>query len=363
MKMQQQQQLNEAYYNIKKPTGYAGAAKLVSEFPKQNVREWLATQSTYTLHKPMRRKFPTHKYRVSGTYMLWQIDLLEMIPYAKINQGFRYILTCIDVYSRFARALPLKTKDGVTVANALNKMLQKAPTTPKHIQSDLGKEFYNVHVQNLFKRFKINHYTVHSQFKAALVERFNRTLREKLTRYFTHRGRKVWIHVLPQIIETYNRTPHSGIAGKRPVELEDVELGDIDFWKLQEGLQPRKLTKTRRAPHKVGTLVRISRISANPFRKNFDQNWSEEVYRIHAIDRTERPVMYTLKDIRGEFVQGRFYHEELQSIGEEMPTSYRIERIIRTRGKGKDKQYLVKWFGYDNSHNSWISQDNFIKNE
>ena len=310
---QQQHQLRNAYYNIEKPSGYAGASKLAREFPLYNVHEWLARQPTYTLHKPMRRKFPTRKYRVSGAYMLWQIDLMEMIPYAKINQGYRYILTCIDVYTRYARALPIKTKDGVTVAKALSKMLHESATTPKHIQSDLGKEFYNAHVQNLFKKFNINHYTVHSQFKAALVERFNRTLRQKLTRYFTHQGRKVWIHVLPQIIKTYNNTPHSGIAGKLPIELQDAELtgmGDIDFWRKQESQQPQKLTKTPRTPHKIGSLVRISRISAtNPFRKNFDQNWSEEVYRIHAIDRLERPVMYTLKDISDEIAQGRFYHE------------------------------------------------------
>ena len=176
-------QLNEAYYNIRKPTGYADAIKLSREFPRQNVHKWLAQQPTYTLHKPIRRKFPTLKYRVSDANELWQIDLLEMIPYVKINQGFRYILTCIDVYTRFARAQPIKAKDGVTVTSALTKMLQGA-TIPRHIQSDLGKEFYNVHVQNLFKKFNINHYTVYSQFKAALVERLNPTLMSKITCQF-----------------------------------------------------------------------------------------------------------------------------------------------------------------------------------
>ena len=54
-----------------------------------------------------------------------------------------------------------------------------------------GKEFYNNQVQKLFKDKNINHYTVFSQYKAAVVERFNRTLREKLSRYFTYTGKKV----------------------------------------------------------------------------------------------------------------------------------------------------------------------------
>jgi len=111
--------------------------------------------------------------------------------------------------------------------------------------------------------------------------------------------------------------------------------------------------------YKVGDFVRISRLSISPFRKNFDQNWSEEVFRIAAIDQSDFPVMYLLQDINDEIIQGKFYHQELQQIGDQLPSVYRIEKIIRTRGKGKHKQYFVKWLGYDNSRNSWIREDQF----
>jgi L-rhamnose mutarotase len=304
----------------------------------------------------MRRKFPTRKYKTAGPNEMWQMDLMEMIPYASINDGFRYILTCVDAYTRFARAQPVKNKDGKTMTSAIQEMLSD-DNVPRHVQTDLGKEFYNKSVQDLFSKHQINHYSVHSQFKAALVERFNRTLRERLNRLFTHQRNKKWVETLPKIIDAYNNSTHRGIGGKRPVDL--MQKNDMNDWIQQE--KETNVTKRRTTLYPVGALVRISRISNNPFRKNFDQNWSEEIYRIAEIDKKDIPVMYVLKDLKNEIIEGKFYHEELQDVGDELPSVYRIEKIIRTKGKGKNKQYFVKWYGYDDTRNSWITQDQFVK--
>jgi len=81
------------------------------------------------------------------------MDLMEMIPYSSVNKGYKYILTCIDVFSRFVRALPLKTKNGKDVFEAIKRMIVPPP---RHIQTDLGKEFYNKDVQNLFKNTRLS---------------------------------------------------------------------------------------------------------------------------------------------------------------------------------------------------------------
>ena len=178
----------EIYYNVKHSAGYGGVKRLAEHV--DNSEGWLSTQPTYTLRKPIKRKFPTRKYTTSAIDDLWQMDLMEMIPYATINKEYRYILTCIDVFSRFARATPLKSKGALELRNSIKGMLKD--TTPRHIQTDMGKEFYNKLVRELFQRKNIKHYSVYSQFKASLVERFNRTLREKFNRYFTHTGKKIW---------------------------------------------------------------------------------------------------------------------------------------------------------------------------
>ena len=70
--------------------------------------------------------------------------------------------------------------------------------------------------------------------------------------------------------------------------------------------------------------------------------------------------MYILQDLKGEIVQGKFYHHELQVVDKNISKVYRIEHIIRTRNKGKHKQYFVKWHGYDDTHNIWISANQFV---
>ena len=95
------------------------------------------------LHRQARRNFPRRKVIVKGLNEFWQGDLVEMQPYAKQNRGFRYLLTVIDVWSKFAWAIPVKTKTGKDVTEAFEKILKDTPTPPKLLQLDHGKEFYN----------------------------------------------------------------------------------------------------------------------------------------------------------------------------------------------------------------------------
>lgn len=337
--------ISKIYYDMNNPAAYGGVKKLQDVVQLKKTKEWLATQPPYSLHKPIRKRYPTRKYYAFGLNHLWQMDLMEMIPYSSINKGYKYILTCVDVFSRFARAEPIKTKSGADVAKAIEKMIES--NIPIHIQTDQGKEFYNTIVQNLLKKHKINHYSVFSQFKAAICERFNRTLREKLSRYFTKVGHKIWYEILPTIIVTYNKTANRGIFGLKPVEITKKNASDV--WWNQEPEPSIPLVK-----YKLGNYVRISRIKG-PFIKNFDQNWSEEVFQIVGIDKSKSPVMYMLEDLKHNVINGRFYTQELQVIGDRPPEVYRVEKIIKTKGRGEHKQFLVKWHGYSKDYNSWIS--------
>ena len=332
----------DIYYNVKHTAGYGGVKKLSKHV--DNAKQWLSTQPSYTLHKPVKLKFPTRKYNTSGINDLWQMDLMEMIPYAKVNNGFKYILTCIDVFSRVARALPVKSKSAVDMVKVINSMLASA--SPHHIQTDQGKEFYNKSVQELLKSRRINHYSVYSKFKCALVERFNRTLREKLNRYFTHTRKKIWYNVLSDVINTYNNTNHRGIFNLKPIEI--TKHNEMELWQKQQ--QPAK-QPVQKSVINLMDYVRVSRIRG-PFLKNFDQNWSEEVFQVVGINKKAYPIMYIIEDLKNNVLLGKFYKEELQVVGK--PDTYRIEKILKTKGRGVYKQYLVKWYGYTKEHNSWI---------
>lgn len=348
--------MQTVYYDPKHIASFGGKKKMADIFKSSQVDEWLPTQLTYSLHKPIRKRFPTRRYRVAGLNDTWQMDMLEMIPYARINQGYRYILVCIDIFSRYVRATPCKSKSGDEVSKAILTMLKDVQ--PHHIQTDKGKEFYNIHVrERVLEKYNIKLYTVNSQFKAAIVERFNRTLREKLNRYFTYTGKKVWYEILPQIINTYNHTRHRGIFNFKPVDI--TPTNESQLWSMKHNEQYKSKNEK---PLNLLDYVRISLISMArlQFNRNFDQNWSDEVFRIIGIDTRARPTMYILEDENKVVVDGKFYKAELQNIHKK-PEVYRIEKILQAKGKGVYKQYLVKWHGYPKEYNSWIKASQIAK--
>ncbi|KAK9687048.1 Integrase core domain [Popillia japonica] len=111
------------------------------------------------LHAPGRRKFPTRRVIIKGLENLFQIDLIEKIPYAKKNDGYKYIFICINCFSKYAWAAPLKNKKASTVSEAMEKILSRnSKKIPRNIQSDHGNEFYNNNFGNVMNKYGINHY-------------------------------------------------------------------------------------------------------------------------------------------------------------------------------------------------------------
>jgi hypothetical protein len=107
----------------------------------------------------------------------------------------------------------------------------------------------------------------------------------------------------------------------------------------------------------VGDRVRLSQ-ARQLFKKGYMPAWTEELFTISRVNRTN-PIMYVLNDDSGEEVKGSFYKEEIQRVGDKQV--YRIESVLQERRRGKGKEYLVKWFGYNTSFNSWISNRDISK--
>ncbi len=155
------------------------------------------------LHKPARRNYPRRKFDVRGLDETWQADLVEMQPYSKENKGYRYLLTVIDVFSKFAWARPVKTKTGEDTTAAMNSILQEGRKS-KNLQVDKGKEFYNKNFEGLMKKSKIHMYSTESNLKASIIERFNRTLKNRMWKQFSLRGNYKWADILPDLLKSYN---------------------------------------------------------------------------------------------------------------------------------------------------------------
>lgn len=148
--------LKSIYYDSKHPAGFSSVKKLAkaSGFSYNRVKKWMKAQATYTLHKQARKTYPTRHYKVHDIDEQWQTDLCDMASISRYNSGHNFILTVIDIFSRYAWARPLKTKHGKGVAKAFRSIFREG-RIPKRIQSDQGKEFENRNVRHLFQSHDI----------------------------------------------------------------------------------------------------------------------------------------------------------------------------------------------------------------
>ena len=164
---------------------------------------------------------------VYGIDEQWAADLVEVQHLSRHNRGVRYLLTVIDVFSKYAWVRPLTRKTGAQVQKAFESIFREG-RKPLRLQTDDGKEFYNKTMTAFLKRHNIVHFSTKGDTKASVVERFNRTLKERLYRYFTAKNTLNYKQALPDVVRGYNATPHGSI-GMAP---ERVTLDNsAEVWK------------------------------------------------------------------------------------------------------------------------------------
>jgi hypothetical protein len=343
--------LSKIYYDAEQ--GYCSAQQLYLQAIKKNpaitfkgVQKWLSGQSAYTVHKPARRNYSRNRVLVSGIDEQWQLDLADLSSLQKYNDGYKFILTCIDIFSKYAWAVPLKNKSATTVCDAFESVLKSSNRKPFRVQTDKGTEFLNKDFQKLLKKNDIHFFTTNTETKCCVVERFNRTLKEKMFKYFTAKNTFKYIDVLPQFLLAYNNSPHRTI-GMPPSEVSYENEHDI----LQKVFRLKPL-ETIKFKCNIGDTVRISKLKKH-FEKGYMPNWSEEIFTVH--ERFSRnPPVYTLKDFSGEKIEGVFYEKEIQKIDNNQ-TYYVVESVLKTRKRNGKTEHFVKWRGYPDSFNSWVS--------
>ena len=176
----------------------------------------------------------------------------------------------------------------------------------------------------MLKYFEDNNITIYhtdSHLKAVNIERFNRSLRELTMKEFVKNNNTVWYNILPKLIKTYNNRYHSTIKMK-PIEVNksnEKYIKQISY----------TYAKTNKIPkYKINDLVSISLKRRDVFNKPAgDIKWSKELFRIYNINISD-VIMYELKDMNDEIIEGSFYEKELQKT-QNTSGEYIIEKIIK----------------------------------
>lgn len=348
--------LRSIYYDVKHPAGFSSKRKLfeaarlrVPGLTLAQVDEWLRGETVYTLHRPARHRFARNKTIAHSEGEWCQADLADMQAYAASNDGFRYLITFIDVFTKKAAAVPIKTKNMTDVSQGLETILKEFRCSS--LLTDRGLEFNNAKVREVTERYGVRLCFAHNEaIKAAVVERFNRTLKGRMHKYFTSVGTRRYLDVLGSLLESYNHSVHSS-TGMRPVDV-DSESSKSVFKKLYGVSTHRKLLT--RAPiddakFSVGDTVRL-RYILTPMQKSYLPMFSDQVYTVSAVIPDHPYHMYRIRNWAGETMDRKYYAHDLHQVSASV--RHRVEKVLKRRGN----MSLVKWVGYPHEANSWVKR-------
>ena len=270
--------------------------------------DFLRKNETASLHKKVIRKFRRRKIISYFPYDLCMADLAFFTGpgMARANNGFKYVLVFIDVFTKMCFVEPMRDKSAITSLLAFEKIFRRLPDLPNHIVTDVGTEFYNWRVEKFFEENGVIHYSIRGQHKASVAERMIQTLKGRLEKFLWENKTKRYIDVLQKVVDNYNRTPHRSI-GMAPVDVNLSNRAKV-FKRMYKSniknIKPRL---------QVGDKVRIQRIKT-VFDKGYTRNWSFEIYTIVSAQSRDGVDYYKIADQAGNLLSRQRYFYELNLV-------------------------------------------------
>ena len=366
MESEDEKYLHELYNNPKHRTAFSSADKLWKyiklsgrSISRKQLDEWLSKQDTYTAHHPIVRKFPTLKVTTSGINDVWDVDLMDVSNLAEDNDGVKFILIMIDVFSRYLYAEPMKDKSGPESVRAIKAIFNRSHQQPETFRSDAGKEFLAHQVRDFLAERDIYQQVTRNEKKANYAERVIQTLKKKMYRYMYYHITERYIDALSDMVSGYNDNYHSSIkCAPSAVNKEN----EIELWAQLYIPEPTDKIKKVNYKFSVGDLVRISN-ARHPFSKGYGQTYSEELFKVkHRY--TSNPPTYRLIDLKDKDIAGLFYEPEMALVRGIHPDTwkrvYRVETVLKERTRRGKKEVYIKWKGYPKSFNTWEPASNLL---
>ena len=355
--------LSKRYYDPNFPGSFSGLDKFFRgikqdgqySVKKRDIKEWLEGEDTYTVNRAVRRKFKRNRVIVSGIDNQWDGDLMVLDSLAKYNSNYKYVLLLIDIFSRYIWTVKMKNKNSTSTIAAFKNVFKKG-RVPELLRTDRGSEFVSRPVKNYLKDVGIRQFwTQNTEIKANYAERAIKTVKSKLFKYMHANHTYKYIDALDSITEAYNNSYHTSIK-MAPSQVN--KENESTLW--QQLYLP---TKSDKAPkikfetfkYKVGDFVRISFLKKT-FTREYDQKWSDEIFRVSKRYRREGLPVYKLKDYTNtEDIEGTFYQPEIQKVRVSPDKFYKIDKILGTKTVRGKRFYKVSWEGWGSQFNSYVS--------
>ena len=317
--------------NLGRDKFYARVHALYAGITRADVERFVSNDETHQLLRRVvnRMKVVRPLPVPEGRGIRWQMDLIDMGErFQHDNLGYRYVLTVIDTFTKYAWAVPLKTKDAAGIVEAMEGLFaEEGP--PAVLQSDNGTEFKNAEMAALAEEHGVRQvfgapYRPQSQ---GCVERFNQTLKRFLWGHMTRYNTNVWADVLPLLVDNYNHVIHDS-TGIAPADLEEAPQDSEAAGKAGAMMRERnrRWLKKYGKPFKeirVGDPVRVSNLVFKDYRrkgklafKAYKPNWSREIYTVISISHPADPSLtqpvYTVRGPTGNIL--RVFRDNLQLL-------------------------------------------------
>jgi hypothetical protein len=342
------------YTNPNEPGSFAGLSGFVQNnknIKQKNAKYILLKEEAFTQHVLPRKNFKRNKVIVGGLDHLWQADLIDVQKLKYQNKHYNYILTVIDVFSKYGWAIPIKFKRAEDTYNAFKFIIESSGRKPRKLHIDAGREFYGK-CKNYLESLGIKVYIVESELKASVVERFNRTLKEKIWRLFTLTNKKVYHCYIPQLLNNYNNSYHRSIKNK-PSNIthanESKTFEILNGFKRERG-GPDDYIEFK---YNKGDYVRVV-LKKKTFDKAYTKNWTDEIYIIsEKIPRN--PPVYKIKSLYNEEITKSFYQQQLQLVSPEL---FPIDSFEVLDHSGEN--ILVLKLNDEDAKPSWVNESEFL---
>ena len=253
--------------------------------------------------KPPKKNYATNKTDVYHIDKIWSLDILDLKDYGpKNNRRYRYVLVIIDKFSKYGWTILLKNKNAQTIKDSFENILINAKRSPKLLEGDRDRGFYNNNFQDFLNKNNINLCSRNSSYGVVFAERFNRTIRDLPKRPVFENGDGNWIDVLPTITKQYNNRIHSSTK-LTPIQ---ASLKKNEGFVYKNLIDNCKKVKTK---FQINDLVRTADLKRT-FSKGDTTNWSYKLYKITEIINDTIPI-YNIDNLSERYNESLLKKTEL----------------------------------------------------
>lgn len=343
------------YTNLDNPYAFGGPAAVSRStgIPLKEVKNKLPHVYSYGLHREYHKPQHFNPFFMYFKRQQVQVDLIDISSYSGYNDDVTFLLTVIDCFTKKVWVKPLKNKQAVTTRDALEIVFNDMEDLPKSVFFDRGSEFRNKLVTTLLNKHNIKIFHPRTDIKAAIIERFNRSIQSLIFKFMTEKQSSRYIDHLDDIVEVYNKRGHRTLKYMSPDEAELEE----NWAFVREALNEKyskivHLKKKKKPKYSLGDVVRL-KLEKRVFARGYHEQFKRELFKIIKINTRLPVIQYELQSLNDDVIMEKSFYEN--ELSEFKGSEYLIEQVLdkRTNNRGKE-ELLVKWLDFDDEHNEWI---------